>query len=262
MERAGSMVFGLQGGVIGRRAPYRAWLAGIFLVALAASCINPRNAPDLFIEHVLTVGAFSVGVVEGIRRPLRNTSYTLLLAFLLLHVLGAHYTYSEVPYQEWARHLLGDGAAALQTERNHFDRLVHFSFGLLAFPAARDVSRQYVRVAGRWSFVVAALILHALSTTYELLEWLLTLVVAPEQAEIYNGQQGDVWDAHKDVAWATLGMALGIVVDAAWLATLSAMGLTPTPRADGGSFPVEAGWGRASTSCRRTTSTPRPGRAV
>jgi len=44
-----------------------------------------------------------------------------------------------------------------------------------------------------------------MSLIYELLEWNLTLMASPEDAETYNGQQGDLWDAQKDMALALLG---------------------------------------------------------
>ena len=52
------------------------------------------------------------------------------------------------------------------------------------------------------------------SVVYELFEWLLTLVAPANQADNYNGQQGDMWDAQKDMALALLGASM------AWLAFL------------------------------------------
>lgn len=43
------------------------------------------------------------------------------------------------------------------------------------------------------------------SLVYEWIEWALAMTMSPEQAEAYNGQQGDMWDAHKDMFLAFLG---------------------------------------------------------
>ena len=43
---------------------------------------------------------------------------------------------------------------------------------------------------------------------YEIFEGLLTLMVAPEMADGYNGQQGDMWDAQKDMGLAFVGSLL------------------------------------------------------
>jgi putative membrane protein len=51
----------------------------------------------------------------------------------------------------------------------------------------------------------------ATSLLYELFEYGLTLTLAPEMADSYNGQQGDIWDAHKDMALATIGALMAAV---------------------------------------------------
>ncbi|MET0270699.1 MAG: DUF2238 domain-containing protein, partial [Sphingomonas sp.] len=43
------------------------------------------------------------------------------------------------------------------------------------------------------------------SAVYEIFEWLLTLLMAGPDADAYNGQQGDIWDAQKDIACASAG---------------------------------------------------------
>jgi putative membrane protein len=197
--------------------PYRALLLLIFLALLAIGCINPLSPQDLVLEHSLTLLTLGLIVALGWRRPLSNPAYTGLFLFLALHVLGAHYTYSLVPYDRWAAAITGRTLTDLfGWQRNHFDRLVHFSFGLLVYPAALEMLERRTSVRGAWAIALTAALLNSLSTGYELLEWLLTMVVAPEQAELYNGQQGDVWDAHKDVGMATLGAVLAAVGMGLW----------------------------------------------
>lgn len=201
--------------------PYRGWLLIVFLIALVVGCIKPHNPQDLVLEHLLTV-AF-VGVMAWHGRPreraLSNVAYTGIFVFMLLHVLGANYTYSLVPYDRWSASLFGTSVSDLfgwppgedGRPRNHYDRLVHFSFGSLMLPAAVEIGRRHACLTGAWAYMYAACVLNVGSTGYELLEWLLTLVAAPEQAETYNGQQGDVWDAHKDVGLSALGSASAVV---------------------------------------------------
>ncbi len=57
-----------------------------------------------------------------------------IVAFTLLHVIGARYIYSYVPYKEWAVSLGLVEKGFFHDPRNHYDRLVHFSFGALLFP--------------------------------------------------------------------------------------------------------------------------------
>ncbi|MHC4615511.1 MAG: DUF2238 domain-containing protein, partial [Planctomycetota bacterium] len=193
--------------------PYRIWLLGAFLVLFPLSCINAASPPDLLLQHTPTVVFLVVLVATGIRHPLSNLSYTLLFVFLLLHLVGARHLYSYVPYDNWAEQLFGVRLADLfGFRRNHYDRLVHLCFGLLLFYPAREVVVRLMKIRGAWSFVVAVWSIIVFSTIYELLEWVVAIVMAPEASERYNGQQGDVWDAHRDTALATGGAVFSALV--------------------------------------------------
>ena len=126
--------------------------------------------------------------------------------FLEIIIMVFRYIYSYVPYQEWLQ-CLGDWDW-LHTSRNHYDRLVHLLFGVFLFPALVEFSRRRVTSRQVMAVLVAWLLVQAGSLIYELFEWALTLVLSPEDAEGYNGQQGDLWDAHKDMALAMLGSTI------------------------------------------------------
>jgi putative membrane protein len=120
-----------------------------------------------------------------------------------------------VPYDDWTRALFGaDLSGALGWRRNHFDRLVHFAYGLCLAPV---VLRYLHEVRGwrlRWAALGAVDAVLSTSAVYELFEWAIAMALAPGAAEAYNGQQGDAWDAHRDMALATAGalLAVGLVV--------------------------------------------------
>ena len=65
------------------------------------------------------------------------------------------------------------------------------------------------------SFALAVLLIMASGLVYEWAEWGVALALSPEQAEAYNGQQGDIWDAHKDMLLATIGAILALSITAA-----------------------------------------------
>jgi len=200
-----------------RAIPYRAWLLGIVLGSLLASLIDPYAWDDWLLEHIPTF-FFLVVFVAFDRaaggRAFSNASWTLIAAFTLLHVLGAHYLYQNVPYDAWSEAIFGRSISdVLGWERNHYDRLVHFAFGLMMVkPATELVARFYDVSIGR-NLLVAVPILVTLSTIYELAEWALTLTVDEEMAANYNGQQGDIYDAQKDMGLALLGklIAAGVI---------------------------------------------------
>jgi putative membrane protein len=138
--------------------------------------------------------------------PLTNASYVLLFAFGLLHLFGARWLYSSVPYDARARALFGsDITHAFGFRRNHYDRVVHLAFGLLLMRPFRELAERAMGLPGRRAVSVAWLAIAAASAAYELAEWIVAVVCAPEDAEAYNGQQGDARDAHKDMALALLG---------------------------------------------------------
>lgn len=210
-----------------RTWPLRLWLSIVFLAALGISAINPPFPQDFVIEHILTVAAL-IGLFIAERRggPLTNRAYVPIFIFMLLHVLGARYTYSRVPYDEWCRTLLGRdlssmlGSASFDESgqpRNHFDRLVHFSFGLLLLVAAAELMDRWMHVRRVRRVIVALGFLCAVGTLYELAEWLYAEIAGKEAAEHYNGQQGDAFDAHKDMAMNLLGsvVAAGLMAVAA-----------------------------------------------
>lgn len=190
------------------RALPRAQAVLLGLLGLAVAIANVGQPyPDVApLHHVPTVLLVLAGPLMLRRWPLSTGSLGALVAFFLLHTLAGRYTYSNVPYDAWAIALTGhDVTGSFGLERNGFDRLVHLAFGLLwTLPFAEIVQRHggLGRVA---SLSMAFLFVGAGSAAYEVFEWLLTMVVAPGMAESYNGQQGDMWDAQKDMALAMGG---------------------------------------------------------
>lgn len=144
------------------------------------------------------------------RYPLSNFSAACVAVFVLLHLFAARWSYSFVPYADWF--------PALTSQRNMFDRLVHFAFGVLAAAPMLEAGVRYWRLERRMALAFAMLFVLAVGGLYEIFEWMLTLALAPEAAGAYNGEQGDQFDAQKDMALAGLGAALMLpfVAKAAW----------------------------------------------
>ena len=193
--------------------PYRIWLISAFVVLLGVSTIHPLDWQDFVLEHVLTITMLGALIMLTRRRPLSNVSCTLIFAFLALHVLGAHYTYSKVPYDDWSQLLFGRTVSdVLHLRRNHFDRLVHFSWGLLLLVPMRELVMRWLQLTGARASIVAIAFLATMSASYEMLEWMFTLIMSPEAADAYNGQQGDMFDAQKDAGLALSGSIIAAIV--------------------------------------------------
>lgn len=127
--------------------------------------------------------------------------------FLLIHIIGARYLYSYVPYDDWTQQLFNIKLSAVfGWQRNMYDRLVHFSYGLLLFSTMYESLRYLLKIQSSKQLIVITLMLNmSTSLLYELFEWGIATTLSPEAAEAYNGQQGDMWDAHKDMALALVG---------------------------------------------------------
>lgn len=134
------------------------------------------------------------------RTPISNASAACMTAFVLLHLFAARWSYSFVPYDAWF--------PALASERNMFDRLVHFAFGALAMAPMVEAGVRYWGLSPRMALVFAVTFVLAVGGLYEIFEWSLTLALAPEDAGAYNGEQGDMFDAQKDMALAGVGAVL------------------------------------------------------
>ena len=133
------------------------------------------------------------------------SAFVGLACFTILHVIGARYIYSYVPYKELAVLLGMVDNRFFQDSRNHYDRLVHFSFGILLFPYLVYLCKKWFKHQRFIAVFMAWLMIQTGSMMYELFEWLLTIVMSADAADCYNGQQGDMWDAQKDMALALLG---------------------------------------------------------
>jgi len=179
------------------------------LAVFAATWIHPRWPAEQALHSSLTVVGLAWLVVHARRWRMRNGDFLAICAFIAAHCIAARWLYSNVPYDEWCRQWLGwSPQLAFGWQRNHFDRLIHLLFGLLFLPAIHGNLRQRWPLGVGQAFALGVMGVMCASLVYEWAEWAIALTLSPGQAEAYNGQQGDMWDAHMDMLLATLGALL------------------------------------------------------
>ena len=184
------------------------WLqafAVIFIGLWASTLIGTTDLANWFLENALVFlfGGFLIFSYKQYR--FSDSSYALMFVYLCLHVYGAKHTYAENPFGYWLMEQF-DG------QRNHYDRIVHFSFGfLLAYPM-RELFLKWAKFP-RWvAWSLPIEITLSVSGLYELIEWAVADVFFKEQGAAYLGTQGDIWDAQKDMFLATLGTVLATTI--------------------------------------------------
>lgn len=196
-------------------------LSAIYGVVWVALAIAPHDRSDWALENVLVVVAVILLVFSYKRLLLSRISYTLIFLFLCLHVLGSHWTYSLVPYDEAFLAITGVSFNELMGwDRNQYDRIVHFAYGLLLAYPVRELFLRVTDVKGFWGYFLPLVLTMASSMFYELVEWLAAEVFGGELGMAFVGAQGDVWDAQKDMWLATLGALFAMGITAAlnaWL---------------------------------------------
>jgi putative membrane protein len=178
-----------------------------FLLVWGALALAPRYREDWLLENLPTFVAVPAAIVGYRRFRFSARAYVQATLFLVLHTVGSHYTYSEVPLGDWVRDLLG-------LSRNHYDRIVHLSFGLLMLRPIRELGFRSAAAPGRFAvlyFSAAAVV--GWSVFYEVVEWLVAAVVDPAAGTAFLGTQGDVWDAQKDMALALCGALVAAAVE-------------------------------------------------
>jgi putative membrane protein len=177
------------------------WLVLLWII----TAINPLYPRDWLLENLLVFVYGALLIVTYRRFKFSNLCYGLFTLFLSLHLMGAHYTYAETPFGFWLQTLF-------EFERNHYDRIVHFSFGLLlAFPM-REILLRKSGALKSWSYFLAVNCIMAFSALYEILEAITAMVVSPELGSAYLGTQGDEWDAQKDALLAFVGAIIAMLV--------------------------------------------------
>jgi putative membrane protein len=177
----------------------------VFLIFWIGTFINTPNRTNWFTENTLVV-IFLLSLSFSYKKfKFSDFSYLLMTIYLLLHIYGAEYTYAENPFGYWLKD-------ALHLHRNHYDRIVHCSFGLLLAYPMRDYFKNHFQWPNWVCWVLPCEITLSFSAMYELIEWLVADIFFPAEGDAYLGSQGDIWDAQKDMGIAFIGSLTAMIV--------------------------------------------------
>jgi putative membrane protein len=171
--------------------------------------IHPHWPKEQALQSTLTVAGLIWLAWHNQKHPMKNFDFFAICFFIAIHCIAARWLYSYVPYDDWCKTALNwSPQKAFAFERNHFDRVIHFLYGLCFMPAIANYLRVKNTIAISTALKIALMLVMCSSLVYEWFEWGIALTLSPKDAEAYNGQQGDIWDAHTDMLLATLGACL------------------------------------------------------
>ena len=174
--------------------------------------ISVYENKEVYLNNVGSLLIILIFIWDIFKNRLSRSGFYGLLTFGIFHAIGSCWLYSYVPYNEWMiDYFSWDMNAYFGWERNHYDRMVHFSFGLLLFPSVVDYFKHKIPLANKYVLLITFLGIQTFSMIYELFEWNLSIFLSDGLADSYNGQQGDIWDAQKDMCLAMFGSLISYV---------------------------------------------------
>lgn len=182
----------------------------ILSLAIVIASLKPLYWHSYLLHQFGTIILIIPMVCLFIKRKISTVSLYAMTVFLLLHIFGAVWSYSYVPYDDWSMAMFGMSISeTFGFKRNMYDRVVHFGYGLFLYPLIYDlVKHSFKQNSHRQLIFIVLMVNMASSMLYELFEWGLAITLSEQDAENYNGQQGDMWDAHKDMALALIGAVI------------------------------------------------------
>ena len=188
-----------------KKGRYPKFLLLVYVIFWIILAIKPLDRGVWSLENILVVLFILTLIFTYKKFRFSNASYTLIFTFMVLHTIGAHYTYAQVPLGFWLKD-------TFDLTRNHFDRLIHFSFGLLMAYPVREIFLKLTSTKGKWTYYLPFGLTLAFSSIFEILEWAIVVAADPNAGINYLGMQGDIWDAQKDMIFVMFGalITLGI----------------------------------------------------
>jgi putative membrane protein len=178
----------------------------VFVVFWLILSINPVDSTMWIAENTLMLIGLIFIIKFGNSLNLSNASYVFIFLFFILQTIGAHYTYSLVPWGFEVQDYFN-------LSRNHYDRLVHFSFGLLLVIPVKEYLSTHIIIKNKTIFsLILIFIFLGIGGLYEIIEWSYALFDGSENTVNFLGEQGDKWDAQQDIALAGLGALITLVL--------------------------------------------------
>jgi putative membrane protein len=186
----------------------RTVLLGGYVLFWGTMGLHPVDHDNWVLASILPLTLVGTLLVGRRVLTLSTRSYALIAAFLALHTIGAHYTYAQVPIGSWLQQ-------TLSLERNHFDRVTHFAFGLLLTYPLLEAFARLTEARRALLYYLTLVTQVSLAGTWEMIEAVVAQLARPDLGMAFVGSQGDIWDAPHDMLAATCGTVVALLLLAA-----------------------------------------------
>jgi putative membrane protein len=176
-----------------------------YLALFTWAAIDPYDRATWWAENIpifLIAATLVVLYLRGI--VFSATAYLLMAVLLYLHTIGGHYTFERVPFG-FVTDLFG-------FQRNHYDRVAHFSVGFYAYAIAEVLVRAKAVNSRLVLFLFPIFTIAFVAMGYELIEWWYAAAEGGASGAAFLGSQGDIWDAQKDMLADTLGAVVATAI--------------------------------------------------
>lgn len=183
------------------------FLQGLLLLLILVfvwSGILPYDRAVWYVEMTSVLLVFFALILTYKKFAFSNASYAIVSIWLIMHAIGAHYSFERVPF-DFVTELFGFA-------RNHYDRVAHFAIGLNSFCVAELVIRKGIVNSSKAAAFFGVFFIMALANAWELIEWAYAVIDGGQVGAAFLGSQGDVWDAQKDMLCDTLGAILAGII--------------------------------------------------
>ncbi|MBQ5429346.1 MAG: DUF2238 domain-containing protein [Neisseriaceae bacterium] len=182
-------------------------LSIILVLLILWSGLNPADRAVWYAEITPIFIIFGALLLIYPKFKFSNTAYIMMSFWLILHTIGAKYTFAAVPF-DFANQIL---TPIFGEERNHFDRLAHFSIGFYAYPMTEWLLRKNKCTTGCALFF-GLFFMMSIAAGYEIVEWLYAVIEGGNAGIEFLGSQGDIWDAQKDMLCDTCGAIFALTI--------------------------------------------------
>lgn len=180
------------------------WLLAIYVVVFIVLGINPVDRATWISENIPIVGIVLFLALTYKKFKFSSAAYLFMSVLVFMHTVGGHYTFEKVPF-DWVTNFFG-------FQRNHYDRIAHFSVGFYAYALAEFLDRKKLVTSRAALFLFPVFAIFTVAAIYEIVEWIYAASSSPEAGAAFLGSQGDIWDAQKDMLADGLGGILATAI--------------------------------------------------